>query len=573
MPLVTVKKILLRALNSPWLWVSLACLPSLVIFADRILVPEWSTDTISYHLYNGMQAFHNFLIPFSPHEFFPVGIANISPGYDALTYAARSIAGYRLGTGLSLLAALGCIFITYRLLGLLLKEQSKRFHAGWGLLLVNAGIILELQFQLATYFIDVINAFFVLLALYGVVRAVLLPAAQTLRLRWWCVLWLVCGALLAGKLTNAALVIPLMAIMLWDGYRRRGHLLPKRKIIYLACCFLLFLPLLPGWIQNYQLSHNPVFPYYNAAFQSPYYPAINYTDTTFGGQNTLQKAVWPVASLGNQLRLGEPHHIYNDFKLATYWVLAVAVLGLLLLKRLRLQTASKVILFYFLSSLFIWGMLFGINRYIIPALIVGGLVACLPFLAKSQGVWRWIAVGLGLVACVVLSVESYRSLRFNFTYDMSWRPPYLQNQQLHKAQLSSLFAKHLSLTLAEQATVKRADILLNCHTNVSGLDSLLPGASGKPMVSIIADQLPQYAALSNNPLYRKTVKQRLDGGGAPKLYHWVTVVSDNDIGPTGPSCYKNIAARGGRISERQLLPSFMGYDRIHLTLLSGTITL
>lgn len=566
----------LSVLNSPILWLLFACLPIIIIFFNRVLIPDFSTDVLSYHLFNGMRAAQHPFVPFLSSEFYPVGIANIAPYYDALTYIARQLLGYRLGTVLSLVSAIGCIGITYKLLMLILKEQNKRFHAGWGLLLVNAGIVLELQFQLATYFIDIINAAAVLGVFYLLVRQ-LLNKKNATHWQWWLILWFAFGVLLALKLTNLPLVIPMAAMLIWDGWRRRVSPWGKSSVILILSMGVIIVPLLPGWIGNYRLSHNPLYPYYNAVFQSPDYANTNFTDRTFGGTTLVAKIFWPIASLSDQLRLGEPHHIYNDYKLILYWSLMVVLIILLLLRWVRLGIANKLILFYFLSSTLLWGLFFGIERYFISSMVLAGLVLAMPFTAHvplKKYYFTYFILAMGIICCVIAGVEDYRIVRFNLQYDMSWRPSLYQNFTLHKAQKTSIFAHELSLTVAQRQTVQGSDIFLNCNTDVAGLLALLPGASSKPMINIIADGFPQYADMSNNSNYRKERLKRLETLFPGKqTYNWVSIVSDKDIGPTTPGCYSNIAASHGTVASRQPINDFLGYDRIHMIMVSGQITL
>jgi hypothetical protein len=248
-----------------------------------------------------------------------------------------------------------------------------------------------------------------------------------------------------------------------------------------------------------------------------------------------------------------------------------------LLRWVRLGLVSKIVLVYFLSSVLLWGLVFGVERYIMSTMLLGGLVLAMPFMAKvrlKKYYFRWLLLAAGATACAVAGIESYRIFHFNKQYDMSWRPTLQQNQQLHKSQKAVLFAKELELTPAERQTVLNADIFVNCNTNVSGFLSLLPGAGSKPTINVIADGLPQYADMSNNSTYRRDRLQRLQSAFPDKrTYTWVSVVSNKDIGPTAPGCYRNIAQSGGMVTAYQPINSFLGLDTIRLTLVSGEITL
>ncbi|HEX7963732.1 MAG TPA: hypothetical protein VF466_04030 [Candidatus Saccharimonadales bacterium] len=567
--------VVFRAVNSPLLWIVLACLPGLVLFLNRFLIPDLSSDTLTYHLLNGARGVHNPLVPFGGSEFFPVGIMSINPIYDAINFALRELLGYRLGTILSLLALFGIIVVLYKLLRLILDEQKKRFNAWWGLLLVNAGIVLELFFQLATYYVDILNAFLILLVFYWILRLLLHKTDQPPSLPMWAGVSAALGGFVMLKLTNIGLVIPLFGLLAWELYSKRRVLTPKRWMQYIACAAVCLVPIAFAWAPDYAMTHNPIFPFYNASFQSPDYAAVNFSDH-FGGPNLVERLVWPLASVRHQIQLAEPHHIYNDYKLIAYWLCGLVVLGLLLAKKIRLGRAQAVLVFYFFTSLLFWGLLSGIGRYAVSSTAIGGLVVAMLFAGDYRNVGKGLRYGMllaGAALCVLLFVEDCRIMRFNLTYDMSWRPTFGKNVQLHKDQLSSLFQKELAVTPQQRQTIQRADILLNCHVNVGGWFTALPGASGKPIVNIIADQLPYYADLSNNTAYRKEVAAHLRTKmPAQKTYSWVAVVSE-DVGPSRQACLNEVAARGGTITGDQPLPSIFGYTGGHLELLSGNISL
>ncbi|HSW98365.1 MAG TPA: hypothetical protein VLF71_00855 [Candidatus Saccharimonadales bacterium] len=565
----------LRLLHSGPFWVTLACLPGVILFLNRFLIPDLSSDTVTYHLLNGARGLHNPLVPFAPSEFFPVGIMSINPIYDAVNFVLRELLGYRLGTILSLAALCGIVVVLYKLLRLILDEQHKKFNAWWGLLLVNAGIVLELGFQVATYYVDILNALLVLLVFYWILRLALRKTTQPPGLLQWSLVSLVLGGLIMLKLTNIGLVIPLFGLLAWELYAKRRVLTPKRWAQYIACAALCLLPVALAWAPDYAMTHNPIFPFYNASFRSPDYANVNFTDH-FGGPNLWERLVWPLASVRHQIQLAEPHHIYNDYKFVAYWLCGILLLGLVAAKKIRLGRVQGIVLFYFLASLVFWGLLSGIGRYAVSSTALGGLVVAMLFAGDYRQLGKGVRSGMllaGAGLCVLLVVEDWRTMHFNLNYDMSWRPTLGKNVQLHKAQVHSLFQKRLSVTPTQGRTIAQADILLNCHVNVGGWFTALPGAGGKPIVNIIEDQLPFYAGLSNSPAYRKEVAARLRTSlPAKKTYTWVAVASD-DVGPSRQSCYAAVQARGGTVTGDQSLQSIFGFTGSHLTLLSGTIPL
>jgi len=568
-----VKERLKKFLHSPLLWIFIAFLPALIIYSNRFLIPDTSTDSISYHVFNGTRGINNPLTPFLKTEFYPVGIGNIAPGLDIINAIVRSVLGYRLGTILSLLATLGIIVVLYKFLKLILEASKRKFHAGWGLLLVGMPIILELQFQLATYFIDILNTYFVLLVLYYLVT--LLKKNKLLSLSQWSISLILTGLLLAFKLTNIPLVVPMIFLLLGNLYRYRTDVKKQDLISRLTLVIvLILLPLVPLWLQNIRLSGNPTFPYYNGIFKSIYYPSTNFLDVIFGGKTFISRALWPLFSLWQHERLGEPYQIYFGTKLFIYWITAVILLLFCLAKKIKLNLVEKSLLFYFLCSILLWGILFGITRYIIPAMAIGGLLTVI-LVVNSMNIsnirLRRLMLSFCTISILALGVESYRIMSFNFNYDMSWRPTLLNTKLLHRKQVRHLFDKQLSVTPKERQLINNSDVLLNCHTNVSGLLVLLPGSSNKPAYSIISDQLPQYDVMSNLSSYKIMAKKRLGLNDNIKTINWVSVVSPKDVGPTKQSCLTNISSRGGVINYDSELDSMLGDKSIHLEFIAGTL--
>ena len=571
-------KTLKKIPNSGYFWLAVSSLIPIGIFLNRVLIPDYSTDVLSYHLFNGLRAFYHPFVPFSPIEYYPVGIANIAPYWDALTYLARSLVGYRLGTGLTVIAAIGCLVIVYQILTMILAENGKKFNAFWGLILLSSGIVLELEFQIATYDVDIINSLAVLLVFYAVLVKVLRSKSSTINLIFWSLCWLALGCLLAFKLTNLPFVLAIGGLLIWNLIHQHKKI-GRRSIVKLVLASLLIIiPLLPSWLSNYHLTHNPLYPYYNGIFHSPEYAPVSYQDNTFGGTAFASKLFWPVASLGDQLRLGEPHHIYNDYKLALYWALAILTCLLAILRWIRIGFVSKVVLVYFVVSTFLWGLLFGIERYFISSMLLGGLILAILISAKINDPKRqlryFLLAGLASLGLVVAVIEDYRIIHFNLRYDISWRTPLHADPSLHRSQLDYLFSDHLNISPAEQKTVTKADILLNCNTNVAGLMVLLPNSKNKPVVNIISDGLPQYADMSNNVFYKKYRNGRLSSSTQSKrTYKWVSIISNKDIGPTAKGCYTNIRKNGGVILSHQPVDSLLGYSNIKLSLIEGTIEL
>lgn len=573
MSLNSFRIVAVRLINHPLTWICLSALPLLFIYANRFLIPDTATDTMTYHIFNGLRGLQYPFIPASPDEFYPVGLLNVNPIYDAVSAAARASLGYRLGTSIWLLAAIGSIIILFKMLRLIIREQGKTFHAGWGLLLLSASIVLELYFQVGTYFIDIGNSLAVLTVFYLTLKLIInneRPHSAN-----WALVCLLFGILLLLKFTNAIFVIPMALLILWRLWRIRAKIAPKQWLVYLASFALVALPLVPSFAQNIALSGNPTFPFYNGVFKSDYYTPTNFADYSMGGQTLLERVFWPAASINQQERLAEPHPLYNDYKLIAYWATAIITAVLLATKSIRLGSIQKSVVSFFLSSVFLWGILFGGERYLIPGMLAGGLVVAIFITAARHNVGKFITkmlVVLAVALSALLAIEAVRIIEFNTRYDMSWRPPLIHNLTLHRKQLAHLWDNSITLNLSQQQTVRQADIWLNCSYNVAGFYSLIDEVSGKPAVNIIGqNNLPHYSAMSDLPAYRQVVHDKLaDLYPTKKVYNWVAVVSRQIDSESG--CLETIKRYGGTVNSTPI-DNFLGYEDLRLTLISGQIPL
>ena len=142
-----------------------ALIPS-VLFINRFLIPDFSFDTLYYHLFNGLRGVQNYFWLFSSKEFYPVGFGYVAPVYDVIIYIFRAVLGYRLGTVVDLLAYIGIIIVCYKILDEFV-DSFKKLHVAIKLILfLNIIIVTELLFQIATQYVDIVDTFFVLLAIY-----------------------------------------------------------------------------------------------------------------------------------------------------------------------------------------------------------------------------------------------------------------------------------------------------------------------------------------------------------------------------------------------------------------------
>ena len=97
-----------------------------ILFLNRFLIPDRSYDALVYHLFNAQRAFHNWFWQFSPNEFFPLALGNLSAFYDVLLYPFIFVFGYRLGTLPNLFAFFLITFVSYKIVNLVYPNIFKK---------------------------------------------------------------------------------------------------------------------------------------------------------------------------------------------------------------------------------------------------------------------------------------------------------------------------------------------------------------------------------------------------------------------------------------------------------------
>lgn len=187
---------------------------------------------------------------------------------------------------------------------------------------------------------------------------------------------LLLGAATGLKLTNAVFAVG-MIICAWWYDRKLKNSISQLGLFCLGCGtgFLL----VHGWWSWYlwQEYGNPVFPYYNAVFQSPYYGLYNFQDARFPPDNIIDALSYPF-----QWAIGlhpSAEVLFRDLRFALISILIVPAAVIACLRYFRdrampIRHDSLSILTFFLVSYIIWISMFAIQRYMIVLELLTGLV-------------------------------------------------------------------------------------------------------------------------------------------------------------------------------------------------------
>ncbi|HEV2884495.1 MAG TPA: hypothetical protein VGW36_06525, partial [Pyrinomonadaceae bacterium] len=211
-----------------WLVVGL---PLFFVYAMRLAFPDLSFDVLNHRLIQSERGLRGALL--MPGDFFPT-IFPFNPSSDMLTGITRTLLGYRLGTIISFLALIWA--------GMVLNKILRPFIKGatWRCLGILFVLFTEhMLFEINTYMVD-------LLALPLMLEATLLglrydqSANKSHELIFSALLL---GTSVALKLTNFAMIIPVLLIFAFKVFSTRLEATMVRAILLSAVAFVI--PMLP----------------------------------------------------------------------------------------------------------------------------------------------------------------------------------------------------------------------------------------------------------------------------------------------------------------------------------------
>ena len=169
------------------------------------------------------------------------------------------------------------------------------------------------------------------------------------------------------------------------------------------------------WFKLYEVYGNPVFPYFNNLFQSPYYEAAPLTDERFKPSGLIQAIFYPFFwAFRRQTLIAEL--TFRDPRVAFAYVAAfVSAAGGLFAAFRRppacrwLDARSWCVLIFISLGFAVWEAQFSILRYLAPLELLIGmplLLAIRPLLAVQRGVYLPHVLLAGVTA-ICLSITVY----------------------------------------------------------------------------------------------------------------------------------------------------------------------
>jgi hypothetical protein len=335
---------------------------------------DCSWDVLNYHFYSGFAFLHKPL----NFDFAPAQVQSFfNPLMHVFSYLALAHLPSRLVT-LLLGAIQGLNFyLVFQISQIVFRNWSNPFR--FWLSLFNAvagcyGAIFVLE--LGTTFGDTLISILILSGLLLIFRYLRLDipigAARDFPLGVaGAILGLAFGLKLTVAIYVAAIVVALLAILLLSRCRMRPLL------IFFACLFAGFIAGYGFWGYNlYHEYRNPVFPYMNSLFQSPYYDLKNLADERFFARTWQQRYFYPFFFAGKNGLVSEIP--FRDIRLALCYVavISLAVARLFYLFRSSGKTGHMTVCsprcqnlvflaVFFVVGYVVWQYQFSVYRYLI----------------------------------------------------------------------------------------------------------------------------------------------------------------------------------------------------------------
>lgn len=452
-------------------WLTVA-LPIFAVYALRVAYPDTSFDVLSNRLIQGERSLRGVQLPLG--DFFPTNFP-LNPSSDMLTGIFRHLLGYRLGTVISLLALVWA--------GTVLEKLLRPFvaKAAWRCLGVLLVLFTEhVLFEVNNYMVD-------LLALPLILEATRLALGydeSKTKSRDLIFSSLLLGASVALKLTNAAMVAPVLILFAVRALSSRPGAKTLGFVLLAAVCFLL--PILPHAVYIYGETGSPVFPLYNKILGSPYWPLNSPYDGRWGPRGWSETLLWPLLTLSVPERLSELGVYSGRVMLGL-----VAAVPCLLLP--RIATRARLLAFAVLLASPLWSLTSGYVRYALFLEILGGMLVIYLATYAAGLASRWPrALRLALVAVPLCLLAAQCLLSAGYVLRMEWsrRPTVFDEPDASRKELGWVLRDRDLLkfqTAENRALFGQVDAWVVSDVKTNGVEALL-----RPRVPILGVNYLEY---------------------------------------------------------------------------------
>ena len=389
----------------------------------RLPIPDVSFDTLNYHLYLQSPVLKNNISS----SFFPSGIQTFTfPLPDHIFYVSRTLLGYRGGV---LLNSLILIVIFFQVKDYLLQDDMRIsfFQKRVYFLSFAAFFTLSTEFILANVGIYMVDLFPIPFLL-EILKVITAEEKQDLKfvLPYTAIL---AGLAVSMKFYMVIFCLPLLLLILFRFFKELSLKHLFTMVVFAG------LPLAPYLIYNFTQTNNPIFPYFNGLFHSPFFPQNYWSDIRWGPKNFWEALLWPIYIYLQPNRTAELPFYSGRLSIGYLTCFFLLYKGVTLKKK-RMIWCSLV----FLLSTFLWTMNTGYIRYGSYLEVFSGFIIleALVLLAKSDNKGQVAFSGVLFTLFTIQLIISY-SLTVTNKTDWSQRLTPLQNVQYYRDNLQLVF--------------------------------------------------------------------------------------------------------------------------------------
>lgn len=487
--------------------------PLLIFYLLRVPFPDFSWDIVNYHFINSERALMGY--PFINGDFIYLAYSN--PVSDMITGIFRNILGHRLGTIVNLLALLWSAQVLNKWLKHYCYCELRRYFV-ISFLLCFEGF----TYQISNYWVDLLAIPIILELTY------LIIFQKQKKICEFFLLAFLAGLALGIKLTNLYILIPLGIVFLAQFWlvQRQGVVQKIFILVLLVTVFLI--PLIPYHSYMFDLTGNPIYPHFNAYFQSDLFNTDVPFDTTLGPVTGVQKLIWPLVMLWHAERLS-PTPVWPILTFLGYVISWVVILTKLFCKNFSSNEVAVLSLVFFLSST-IWGFVSGDFRYVYFFEILGGLLVILFFLEirnleslKLVFFDRWKLQNLKIFRKIVMSFAVFGlvakfalTLHLAIKFEWAGRPTIFSSYVEYRTNLSYLLddysliellpQKHKMQFVTAQAWISSSPVvsgfMVLLNKNIPYLD-----LHHLPLRGVAGEELFEKTVQANGPLVYTSVIQ------------------------------------------------------------------
>ena len=375
------------------------------IFLITIVYPDIAFDSVNYHIYLQEHPFGDKIFS----DFFAgKNLNTFSYAFpDRVHYVFRFFLGFRLGVICNYLVLIVLFYQIKEILKLFIKNKNELCISIFSMLTVFSLSIIEL---VDNYYIDL----FSLVTLLEIVRMLLKETFVEnkkyllLKTSYFALLF---GFAVAIKISNLPLLAFFFLVFLFKT-KFSFHKLSGKLVV--AILGFGVLPFGLYFLYTYLKTCNPVFPFYNTIFKSPYYSLSNWMDTRFGPHGILETFIWPI-KIYFAPNLGVDSSVVELFWMMGY-ILSFVYLLYYSIQWLKKRQVDKEKVFFFLLVLFInliWSkFLLGYTRYGLLVLLLSSV--CFFIAVFDMYKKKWI-LPLGVLAILWCHNFAYSGYHFLFS--------------------------------------------------------------------------------------------------------------------------------------------------------------